>query len=104
MREIAGKGDAADAVSNHRFHRDGQPALTFHLGTGATDGKKRPKKGMGLVRRNTEGAMAKKTKVRKIPELPYGPSSFTRADLRKAIKKVASLRRQKKSSVSDGSK
>ncbi len=50
--------------------------------------------------------MAEKTKARRIPELPYEPDSFTRAELREAIKKVAALRRNKKKKqpVADGSK
>jgi hypothetical protein len=50
--------------------------------------------------------MAQKTKAKRVvltPERP--PDSFTRADLRKAIKKVAAARRgRQKPSVSDGSK
>jgi hypothetical protein len=48
--------------------------------------------------------MAKKTKAKRVLLAPkYPPDSFTRAALRKAIKKVAAARQQKPS-VSDGSK
>jgi hypothetical protein len=49
--------------------------------------------------------MAKKTKAKRVLLAPqHPPDSFTRAALRKAIKKVAAARRRRQKPVSDGSR
>jgi ABC-type ATPase with predicted acetyltransferase domain len=50
--------------------------------------------------------MARKTKTKRVVVVPeFRPDSFTRAALRKAIKKVAEARRRRaKPTVSDGSR
>lgn len=63
------------------------------------------KHGDGRVNSMLEGTMAERAKAMRVLIAPKRPDSFTRAELLKAIKKVAAARRRRlQPLVSDGAK